>query len=96
MLGAQFFVAFNLDLGHDFKAGFEVHRLALGRLQIGYARLRNRDQAESLGFLTKMTRHQRINDVVLNVARKALANDGRRHVAATETGDASQFLIFLY
>jgi hypothetical protein len=95
MLGAQLFVAFDLDLGHHFKAGLEMETFALVNVQIGYARLGDGDKALPLGFLAKVFGNKRVHNIVLNVLREALPDDRGGHVAAAEPGNPGQLAIFL-
>ena len=95
LFGAQFFVAFDLDLGHHFKAGFEAQRLVVLQVEIGDLRLRHRDQTLLVGFFAEVARDQGFDHITLQVFGKTLADDGGGHMSAAEAGDARQLLIFL-
>ena len=94
-IGAQFFVAFQLDFRQHFKGGFEAQRFALVQVQVGDPRLRYRMQAQPLGLLPEEARDQRLDHVGLDLFRKTLANNRRRNMAAPEAGNARHLLIFL-
>src|SRR5436190_17920170 len=95
MLGAKLFVAFHLDLRHDFETGFKVQALAVVHMQIGDARLRDGDQAETLGFLAEEFGHKRIDNIVLDLLLEALPHNRRRYMAAAESRNAGKLLILL-
>ncbi len=95
LFGAQFLVALDLDLGHDFKAGLEAQRFVVLQVEIGDLRLRYRDQALLVGFFAEVAGDQRFHHVALQVLGKTLADDGCGHMSAAEAGDTRQLLIFL-
>ena len=92
---AQLFVAFDLDLGHDFKAGLEAQRLVVLNVEIGDLRLRHRDQSLLVGFFAEVARDQSFHHIALQIFRKPLADNGGGHMSAAEARDARQLLIFL-
>src|SRR6266567_1077719 len=95
MIGAQFLVPFNFDLGHDFEAGLEMQAFTIVRVQVRHPGLRNRHQAEPLCFFAEILGNERVYNVILYVLRKPLANDGSRHMAATKSRNAGELLVFL-
>src|SRR6266496_6430375 len=95
MIGAQFLVPFDFDFWHDFEAGLEMQAFTIVRVQVGDAGLRNRHQAEPLGFFAEIFRNECVNDIILYVLRKPLANDGGRHMAAAKSRNTGQLLVFL-
>src|SRR5262249_45575350 len=95
VLGPQLLVAHNLDFGHYFEAGFEMHGLAFMRVKVGDARLRDGNQAQPFRFLAEEFGNKRVHYVVLDILRKPLANDRGGHMTAAESWDTSELLILL-
>ncbi len=95
MVGAQLLVALDLDLGHDLEAGLEAQRLAIMNMQVGDARLGDRNHSQLFGFLAEVARDQRLDHIALQVFFKSLPDDRRRHVPGAEPGQARHLLIFL-
>ncbi len=94
-IGAQLFVAFQLDFRQHLKGGFEAQRLAFVQAQVRHPRLRYRMQAQPLGLPPEEARDERLDHVGLDFFRKTLANNRRRNMAAPEAGNARHLLIFL-
>jgi len=65
------------------------------QMQISDSRLRDGNKAKFVGLLAKVPRHQRVDHVILDLCREALADDGGGYVPTPETRKPSQFLIFL-
>src|ERR1035437_7712130 len=66
------------------------------QVKVSDAWLRNRQQVLLLGFLAEITRHQGLNDFVLDLFGKTLANNGSRDLALAETGDSRQLLVAIH
>src|SRR5215470_2353817 len=94
MLGPQFLVSLDLDLGHDLEAGLKPQRLALMNMQIGDPRLRNGDHAKLLGFLAEVFRYERLNHIALQVFLKSLPDDRSGYMPGTEPKQPRHLLIF--
>ena len=95
LLGPQFLVALDLDLGHHFKTGFEAQGFVVLQVEVGDLWLRHRDQALLVGLFAEVARDQGLDHVALQVLGKTLADDGGGHVPAAEARDTRQLLIFL-
>ncbi len=94
-IGAQLFVALQLDFRQHLEGGLEAQRFAIVQVQVGHSRLRYRMQAQPLGFLPEEARDQRLDHVGLDLFGKTLANNRCRNMAAPEAGNARHLLIFL-
>src|SRR6266478_3596000 len=95
LIGAQLFVALQLDFRQHLKGSFEPQRLALVQAQVRHPRLRYGMNAQPLSLLPEVARDQRLDHVGLDLFRKALANNRRRNMAAPEAGNTRYLLIFL-
>src|SRR6266404_890532 len=95
MLGPQFLVVLNFDLGHDFKTRLKAHGLAGMRVQVGHPRLRDRNESEAISFFAEIPGYQRIDNIVLNILGKTLTNNGCGNVAQPEARNARHLPVFL-
>ena len=95
IVGAQFLVAFDLDLGHHLEAGLEAQRLAVVNVQVGDPRLRDRNQSQLLRLFAEVARHQSLNHIALEVFLEALPDDGSGHVPGAESRQPRHLLILL-
>ena len=95
LVGAQIFVALDLNLGQHFKRSLEGEGLAVVHVQVGDARLRNRNQAQLLGFPAKVFRNQSLGHVALQAFAKALLDDGSRHMPGAKPRQPGTLLIAL-
>ena len=66
------------------------------QVKVGDSRLRNRHQVLLLGFLAEITRHQGLDNFVLDIFGETLANDGGRNFAFAEAGNARQLLVAVH
>ena len=89
MVGAQFLVAFDLDLGQDLEAGLEAQRLAVMNVQVGDARLRYRNHPQLFRLFAEVARDQRLDHVALQIFFEALPDDRRGHVPGAEARAAA-------
>src|SRR5712672_1531548 len=95
MFGPQFLVVLNFDLRHNLKTRLEAHGLARMRVQVGHPRLRDRNESEAISFLAEVPGYQGVNNIVLNVLGKTLANNGCGNVAQPEAGNSRHLPVFL-
>ena len=95
LIGAQLFVAFQLDFGQHLEGGLETQRFAIVQVQVGHPRLRYWMQAQPLGLLPEKSRDQRLDHVGLDLFGETLADNRRWNMAAPEAGNARHLLIFL-
>ena len=91
----QLFVSVDLDLGHDFEAGFEAQGFVVLQMEIGDLGLRYRDQALLVGFFAEIARDQRVQNFGLDLFGETLADNRRRYMPTPEPRKAREFLIFL-
>src|SRR5439155_4316091 len=83
------------DRRHDFKTCLESERFTFVHMQISHSRLRDGNEPEFVGLFAKVSGHQCVRHIILDVCREPLPDDGGRYVTAPETWKPSHFLIFL-
>src|SRR5208282_1086134 len=94
-IGAQIFVALDLNLGQNFEAGLESQRLAVVDVKIGDARLRNWNQALLLSFPAKVLGDEGFDHVVLETIAETLADDRGGNVPGAKARQPRTLLIAL-
>jgi hypothetical protein len=95
LIGTQVFVSLDRDFGHNLESCLEAKRFAVLDVEIAYPRLRDGNQALFFGRLAEKAGNEGLDDLALNILRKALTNDGGRNMASAEPGKTGMLLILL-
>ena len=93
VVGAQLFVAFDDDVGHDLELGLESQRLSVVDVQVGHLRLRNRNQALLFGFFTEVAGNEGLDHIALQIFFEALPRDGIGNVRRENRASAPLLIL---
>ncbi len=95
MVRAEFLISLYVNLGHDLEAGLELQRLAIVNVQVGHARLRDRNHPELFRLFAEIPRNERLDHIALEIFFKPLPDDSGRNVSCAEPRQPCNLLIFL-